>query len=77
MDAELDLPSVLTDADHLLLLPTCLADRAARWYHQEKDTHGTFWTYEELRAASKGHFTPSEVERKYLNVKLWALKQWD
>ena len=28
----------LTDADCLLLLPTCLRERAARWYHQEKDS---------------------------------------
>ena len=62
-------------ADHLLLLPTCLTERAPRWYHHEKDSQGTYNTYAELRAAFKTHFTPSEAERKSLKVKLRALKQ--
>ena len=63
------------DADHLLVLPTCLTERAARWYHQVKDAHGTYNTYGELTAVFKNHFTPSEAEMKSLKVKLWALKQ--
>ena len=62
----------LTDADHLLLLLTYLADRAARWYHLE-DSHGMFGSYQELLAAFKHHFTPSEAESKSQKVKLHAL----
>ena len=65
----------LTDADSVLLFPTCLTERAARWYHQEKNSKDTYNTYAELRAAFKACFTPSEAERKSLKVKLWALKQ--
>ena len=48
----------VTDADCLLLLPACMADRAARWYHHKKDTHSTYGPYLELWAALKWQFTP-------------------
>ena len=65
----------LKDAKGLLLLPSCLRERAARWYNHEKDTKGMYNTYGELRAAFKNCFTPSEAERKSLKVKLLGFKQ--
>ena len=67
----------LTDANRLLLPPTCLTERAARCYHHKKDTKGMYNTNGELRATFKNRFTPSEAERKCLKVKLRALKQWE
>ena len=67
----------LTDADHFLFLPTCLTEKAVRWYHHEKDSKGTYTTYAELRAAFRARFTTSKAERKSLKVKLRALKQWE
>ena len=62
-------------SSRLLLLPTCLTERAARCYHHNRDSNGTYKTYAEPRAAFKACFTPPEAERKSLKVKPWALKQ--
>ena len=35
------------------------------------------WSYQELQAAFKQPFTPSEAERKSQKVKLWAIRQRD
>ena len=67
----------LTSVDKLLLLPTCLADKACWWYQTEKRTNGPFDTYAELQAAIKGRFTPTQAERKTQKLKLRALCQKD
>ena len=65
----------LTSEDRLLFLPTCLADKAARWYQQEKKLNGPFKTYREVRAALMGRFTPTQAERKTQKLKLRGLHQ--
>ena len=54
----------LTEDDKLLLLPTCLAHKASRWYQAEKRSNGPFDNYEELHSAVMGCFTPTQAERK-------------
>ena len=68
---------LLTPDDKLLLLPTCLADKASRLYQTEKRTNGPFDIYVELRTAVKGWFTPTQAERKTQKLKLRALRQKD
>ena len=67
----------LTEDDKLLLLPTCLADKASRWYQAEKRTNGPFDSYDDLRSSFMGRFTPTQAERKTQKLKLKALRQKD
>ena len=53
----------ITDDDALLLLPTCLEDRALRWFHEERLSNGPFQSYIALRNALIAQFTPTHAEK--------------
>ena len=65
----------LNDGLALDVLSTCLEDRAARWFHEEKLRHGAFTTYGDLAAALKRRFTLSSSERKCHEMKLRSARQ--
>ena len=61
----------------LLLLPTCLEDRARRWYQAEKDANGLFPSLDALVKALKSKFTPTRAEKRAHTHKLRQTKQAD